>query len=164
MWTTKFDRLLEMCTVQYVKTETFYVSISKISSFSEYEKSKANRHAFIILFMQQKLTLTFSSGDGTYCLAKETSPRKGIFASFFEKFFPAFKIYHNRTWLDVAPNHSACGKNLLGSHWLKKWATFFTFISILTLLICFQITWSSQYPMRESRTFLILVLIQLFYL
>ena len=70
VWTTKYERLSEMCIVQHVERK----SVFKIQpSFYDCKKCKACCHVLNIPFKDQKPTIVLFGGDGTHCFARKTS-------------------------------------------------------------------------------------------
>ena len=73
VWTTKYDRLSEMCFVQHVETKNVFTFQPLKRLVSTTEKCKACCNVLNILFKDQKPTIMLFGGDGKHCFAKKTS-------------------------------------------------------------------------------------------
>ena len=74
-WTTKYERLSEMCIVQHVeKKSVFTFQPKKTTSYYDCKKCKACCNILNIPFKDQKPTNLLFGGDGTHCFARKTSP------------------------------------------------------------------------------------------
>ena len=72
--TTKFRRLLEICTVQPVETKSVFAfqPIKRLVS-TTVKKGRAGCHVSNIPFKDQKPLIMLFGGDGTHCFARKTS-------------------------------------------------------------------------------------------
>ena len=74
VWTTKYERLSEMCIVQHVeKKSVFTFQPKKTTSFYDCKKCKACCNVLNVAFKDQKRTILLFGGDGTHCFARKTS-------------------------------------------------------------------------------------------
>ena len=74
VWTTKFERLLEMRIIQHAELKSFfYLSTNKTTSFNGCKKCKTCCDVFNIPFKEQKPTIMLFGGDGRDCFARRTS-------------------------------------------------------------------------------------------
>ena len=74
VWTTKYERLLEMCIVQLVEMKSVFTFQSKKRLLSTtVKKNKTCCHVLKIPFKDQQPTIKLFSGDGTHCFARKTS-------------------------------------------------------------------------------------------
>ena len=90
VWTTKYERLSEMCIVQHVEMRTvFTFQPKKPTIFYDCKKCKACCNVLNIPFKDQKPTIMLFGGDGTHCFARKTNrdyEKKPI--SIFEQISP----------------------------------------------------------------------------
>ena len=73
VWTTKYERLWEMCIVQHVELKSVYISTNKTTNFYGCKKCKACCNFLNLPFKDQKPTILLFGGDGTHRLAGKTS-------------------------------------------------------------------------------------------
>ena len=73
LWTTKFNRLLEMCFVKHVEKKCVFIFQPMkrlISTTAKKAKLDATFWIFLLRTKNQKPTIFLSGGDGTHCFAK----------------------------------------------------------------------------------------------
>ena len=74
VWTTKYERLLEMCIVPHVETKSVFTSQPIKRLVSTTVKSHVlGCHVLNIPFKDQKTTIMLFGGDGTHCFVKKMS-------------------------------------------------------------------------------------------
>ena len=74
VWTTKYERLSEMCIAQHVEMKSvFTFQPIKRLVFSTVNSAKPAATFWVFLFCDQKPTIVLFGGNGTHCHAKKTS-------------------------------------------------------------------------------------------
>ena len=86
VWTTKYERLLEMCIVPHVETKSVFTFQRMKRLVSTTKKCKACCHVLNIPFKDQKPTIMLFAGDGTNCFARKTSRDYEKASPFLKKF------------------------------------------------------------------------------
>ena len=96
MWTTKYEKLSELCIVQHVETKFVFTFQPVKRLFSPTVK---NAKPLNNPFRDQKPTIILFGVDGTHCFARKTSrdyeKEKNI--SIFEEISPLITTKHIRT-------------------------------------------------------------------
>ena len=110
VWTTKYERLSEMCIVQQVEMKSVYISTNKTTSFYDYKKCNACCNVLNISFKEEKPTIMLFGGDGTHCFARKTSHdyEKGKPSPFLKKFL--HQSQPNTSELEPKKNKSSPNK------------------------------------------------------
>ena len=74
LWTTKFDRLMEMCIVQHVEMKSVltFQTVKRLVS-TIVKKCKTCCHVLNIPSIDEKPTIMLFGVDGTHCCARKTS-------------------------------------------------------------------------------------------
>ena len=170
VWTTKYNKLLEVCFVQHIEKKCVYISINKTTRFYDCKKRKACCQVLNNPFKDQKPKILLFGGDGTHCFARNTSRdyEKEKISPFLKK-FPRQSVPSKS---EPAPTkdyiESKYGINVSVSYWLMIWATYSLFKSFCSLSLdnqprklnqpSYRKSWSSQSPTTESSGFSNLVL------
>ena len=153
VWTTKYERLQEMCIVQHEEMKSVF-SFQQIKRLvSATVKSETCCHVLNVPFMDQTPTIMLFGSDGTHCFARKTSRdyEKEKPSPFLKKFLRQSQTStskHIRTWTKKGRNYSINGIFVSTPHWLTELTkTTFT-IFFYTLSVNIKAKWFSQSPTR----------------
>ena len=148
VWTTKFQKLLEMCIVQHVEKKIVF-TFQPIKRLVSATVKSAKTAATFWIFLSRTKTDNYVLWRWWYtlfCKKNDSWLQKRTAISFFEQISPPITTKHIRAWTKKSTSFSNYGIIVSTTHWLiESIKTSFTLI-FNTLSVYSKAIWSSQPP------------------